>query len=101
MNTFRAVSVASTVACSPKTCSFARAFGVSLALCLTVASPAAARQAIDLSDLAAQVIDAVVNISTSIRATGGADPPNQGQRRQAPPGAGGQPNQQRLQSSLG
>src|SRR5262249_38823092 len=84
-----------------RACSFARALGVCLAGFLTVTSPAAALQAIDLSDLAAQVIDAVVNISTSTRATGGANPRNQGPRPEVAPGTGGQPNQQRLQSSLG
>jgi serine protease Do len=84
---------ADSVVSSEKAGSFARAFGFSLAICLTAASPAAARQPIDLSDLAAQVIDAVVNISTSTRA-------NQSQGPETP-GTGGQPNPQRLQSSLG
>jgi serine protease Do len=104
MKTFRADSVASTIKCSPKTCSFARVFGVSLAVYLTATFPVAARQAIDLSDLAAQVIDAVVNISTSMRADSGTNSRNQGQRREVPGGVEGpigQPNSQRLQSSLG
>jgi serine protease Do len=100
MNICRAGSAAFTVGCSAIICSIARILAVSLASFLTVASPAAARQAIDLSDLAAQVIDAVVNISTTTRVTTGANPGNQGQRREAP-GTSGQPNQQRLQSSLG
>jgi len=92
MNTRRAGSVDSTITCSERIRCFARAFGVSLAICLSAASPAAARQAIDLSDLAARVIDAVVNISTT-RAV-------QDQRPDVP-GTSGQPAQQRLLSGAG
>ena len=103
MNTCRAGSATLTVACSAITCSFARILAVSLTSFLTVASPAAARQAIDLSDLAAQVIDAVVNISTSRLAYDRINSRNQGQRPEAPGGEGlsGQPNSQRILSSLG
>ena len=104
MNTCRAGSATLTVACSAITCSFARILAVSLTSFLTVASPAAARQAIDLSDLAAQVIDAVVNISTSRRAYDRINSRNQGQRPEAPgsvEASSGQPNPQRIPSSLG
>jgi len=104
MNTCRAGSPALTIACSAITCSFARILAVSLASFLTVACPAAARQAIDLSDLAAQVIDAVVNISTSRRADSGTNFRKQGQRPEVLGGVEGpnrQPNSQRLLSSLG
>jgi serine protease Do len=104
MNTCRAGSAALTVACGAITRSFARILAVSLAGFLTVASPAAARQAIDLSDLAAQVIDAVVNISTVRRADSRTNSRNQGQRPEARGGAegsSGRPNSQRLRSSLG
>jgi len=104
MNTCRAGPATLTVARSAITCSFARILAVSLAGFLTVASPAAAGQAIDLSDLAAQVIDAVVNISTSRRADARTNSRNQGQRPEArggAEGASGQPNSQRLRSSLG
>jgi serine protease Do len=102
MNTGCAGSPASTVAYSATTCSFARILAVSLASFLTVASPAAA-QAIDLSNLAAQVIDAVVNISTSVRADR-ANSGNQRQRPEAPSsveGPGERPSSERLLSSLG
>jgi serine protease Do len=104
MSNCRAGPAALTVACSAITCSFARILAVSLAGLLTVASPAAARQAIDLSDLAAQVIDAVVNISTTRRANSGTESRQQGQRPEVPGGGegpSGQPNSQRLLSSLG
>src|SRR5262249_12847935 len=104
MNICRSGSTALTVACSAITCSSARILAVSLAGFLTVASPAAARQAIDLSDLAAQVIDAVVNISTSRRADGRINSRDQGRRPEAPGGGegpGGQPTSQRIRSSLG
>src|SRR5262245_29656490 len=101
MNTCRAGSAALTVACSAINCSFARILAVSLASFLTVASPAAAR---DLSDLAAQVIDAVVNISATRRADSGTNSRKQGQRPEVPGGVegpSGQPNAQRLLTSLG
>src|SRR5262245_3618459 len=101
MNTCRAGSAALTVACSAINCSFARILAVSLASFLTVASPAAAR---DLSDLAAQVIDAVVNISATRRADSGTNSRKQGQRPELPGGVegpSGQPNAQRLLTSLG
>lgn len=88
------------IACRDVACrsinSFSRILVVGLVGFLATASPAGSRQAIDLSDLAAQVIDAVVNISTSRR------PPADNQAR--PPGASGanaQPESQQLLSSLG
>src|SRR5262245_46435388 len=104
MNTCRAGPATLTVARSAITCSFARILAVCLAGFLAVASPAAARQAIDLSDLAAQVIDAVVNISTTARAASGTNSSNQGRRPETPGDAtapSGQPNPQQLLSSLG
>ncbi|PTM61488.1 Do family serine endopeptidase [Phreatobacter oligotrophus] len=47
--------------------SLALSLGAGLALSPPAATPATARQAIDLSDLAERVMDAVVNISTSSR----------------------------------
>src|SRR5262245_12974876 len=104
MNICRAVTKALTAACAAKACSFARIPGVCLAGFLAIVSPAAARQAIDLSDLAAQVIDAVVNISTTTRAANGPNSRNQGPRPEAPGVTnepGGPPPPQQLLSSLG
>lgn len=95
MRTGRVGSAALTVACGAMACAFARAFAVSLAVFLTVASPAAA-QASDLPDLAARVIDAVVNISTA-RANRDANSDDRDQRPEVP-GDGRAP---RLQRSLG
>ncbi|MBN8942529.1 MAG: Do family serine endopeptidase [Rhizobiales bacterium] len=104
--------------------------GVPLSLTPALAPPAEARAAIDVSDLAERVIDAVVNISTQTRVDTaaarppGANPGNPGNRDGARPGPGtpfdelfdeffrrrgegapgapGQPQQpQRRQSSLG
>src|SRR5262245_56091173 len=75
---------------------FALVLAVSLAACLAVASPATA-QASDLPDLAARVIDAVVNISTKRIADGDSNPGDQAQRRESP----GTDEPQRPQRSLG
>jgi serine protease Do len=83
-------------------CSFARVIAVGLAGFLAAVFPASA-QPMDLSSLAAQVIDAVVNISTTVRA----DRSNSGNQRQRPGAPGGDrtPNAsqspERLLSSLG
>jgi serine protease Do len=85
------------------------ALGIGVAGFLTSTAPIAARQAIDLSDLAAQVIDAVVNISASKRPVTEGSSPNQSQRV-GPSGnaqgptvqrPNGQPNARQLLSSLG
>jgi serine protease Do len=72
--------------------SVALALGTGLALTPGVMPRAEARQAIDLSDLAERVMDAVVNISTSSRvdAAPGQRPGPQG-RRPGQPGAPGAP----------
>ncbi|MGQ3354581.1 MAG: Do family serine endopeptidase [Phreatobacter sp.] len=72
--------------------SLALALGTGLALTPGVMPRAEARQAIDLSDLAERVMDAVVNISTSSRvdAAPGQRPGPQG-RRPGQPGAPGAP----------
>lgn len=99
MRTGRVGSAALTAACdtiaSALACAFACVFAVSLVVALTVASPAAA-QASDLPDLAAKVIDAVVNISTA-RANRDVSSGDQDQRTEVP-GDSGSP---RLQRSLG
>lgn len=95
MRTGRVGSAALTVACGAITYASARGLVVNLAVFLTVASPAAA-QASDLPDLAARVIDAVVNISTA-RANRDVNSDDQAQSTEAP-GASRAP---RLQRSLG
>ncbi len=66
--------------------------GAGLATMPPAARPAEARQAIDLSDLAERVIDAVVNISTTTRVDTAAGPRPGGPPggRGAPPGGPGQ-----------
>lgn len=75
-------------------------FGVGLAALIGIACPAAAREPTDLPNLAAQVIDSVVNISTTRRATVATNTGNVGQPPRAP-GASRQTNPQQLLSSLG
>ena len=106
----------------------ALALGVPMSLTPALAPPAQARAAIDVSDLAERVIDAVVNISTQTRVdTAAPRPPGgapgnregrpgpgtpfdelfeeffrrRGENAPGAPGAPGQPQQQRRQSSLG
>ena len=79
-----------------------RALAIAVASLLMVASPVTA-QANDVSDLAAKVIDAVVNISTTVRADR-ANSRNQRQRPGAPndaEGQSGKPGPERLLTSLG
>lgn len=65
----------------------ALSLGTGAALTPVLAPPAAARQAIDLSDLAERVIGAVVNISTSTRVDTAAGPRPGAPGRGGPPGA--------------
>lgn len=81
MYTCRAGSAALT-ANYAQACVFARILAISVAVLLTLASPTAA-QTTDLPDLAARVIDAVVNIST-IRRAEDPDSGDQGRRSAAP-----------------
>lgn len=70
--------------------SLALALGTGLALSPGATPRAEARQAIDLSDLAERVMDAVVNISTSSRVDAApGQRPGQPGRRPGPPGAPG------------
>jgi len=77
MDTYRAGSAALSLVRCATTSAFARILAGSLAAFLAVASPAAA-QGSNLSDLAARVIDAVVNISATRPADGDPNPGDQG-----------------------
>ena len=79
MDSCRAGSTVFTAVCS----AFTRIIAFGLAAFLTASLPAAAQPG-DLSDLAARVIDAVVNISTTRRANENPNPDAQGQRPAAP-----------------
>ncbi|WP_051320980.1 Do family serine endopeptidase [Rhizobium mesoamericanum] len=92
MDTCYAGSATLTVARGATTCAFARFVAVSLAVFLILVSPSRA-QVRDLSDLAAKVIDAVVNIQTSRNAV---VDPNSDAQSQPPEG-----EQPRPQRSLG
>lgn len=93
MDAYRAGSAALSAACCAINCTFARILAVSFAAFLAVASSAAA-QATDLPDLAARVIDAVVNISTIRRADGDLNSDAQGQPPEGP-GTGDPPRPRR------